>query len=798
MIAIHPDLLTIIDAVEIHSLTRFALRGQIRDMPVPSPGGATSDSPEIQALELVEALQTDLYRSLYIRPTTPPIASIPDAVAQRELIAALSAANTGRGAWESGWLVHGLDEEGRVAVTKNDLTLWTSPWGLRVRESEIRKGQSCQVRVGKELRNRIPGFYFAIGDGSEGEEGGSDGTEPMVRYYWHLTREAAVPFTAAATGLLNAAEIPFLIKVVADPGAYLRADAGVLFLPKRYPRSFGSILRRIHENVVWGLRPDVPLFTKPLAHGLGLAEDPPGHLSFGEQRCKLVATALWRSFVRGATDRVARAAMVAAVFEEVGLDPTRPYLSPGSDDDYSLGSELGETSPPVPSVYSTQRVSESSPSYRPRADALRPSASFIEAAAGIGHALCRQAIWDVTGRLCNWMGRSSSRDEGHPDPNGLTSTALASWLYDGSAGIALFLAQLHAQTGDADFRRTALGAMHRSIRQVDRSPASRQSSPLSFFLGHLGLAYAARRVGALTEEAELHAPVDSILDRVIEAPSTPHRVDVVGGNAGAIPALLALGRMPGLKHCRELAIALGEELCRCALRQGNTCAWMPDAVAGPGTAATPLTGLAHGAAGIGLALFELHAITGRLDFLETARAAFRYEDSLFDHQTGNWPDQPPVERSDADSAAKLPRSSVAWCRGAAGIALTRLRAASLDQAHREDNLASARTAIATTLDAIDEQLIYSRADATPCHGLTGLTEIVWIAGEILDDPMYRDRALTVGRALIDRHAAPGDWPSGVPSGGPNPSLMIGTAGVGYTFLRLHDPEGVPSILLLTA
>jgi hypothetical protein len=26
--------------------------------------------------------------------------------------------------------------------------------------------------------------------------------------------------------------------------------------------------------------------------------------------------------------------------------------------------------------------------------------------------------------------------------------------------------------------------------------------------------------------------------------------------------------------------------------------------------------------------------------------------------------------------------------------------------------------------------------------------------------------------------------------------MLGTAGVGYEFLRLHDPEGVPPVLLL--
>ncbi|HZW30379.1 MAG TPA: lanthionine synthetase LanC family protein, partial [Isosphaeraceae bacterium] len=66
-----------------------------------------------------------------------------------------------------------------------------------------------------------------------------------------------------------------------------------------------------------------------------------------------------------------------------------------------------------------------------------------------------------------------------------------------------------------------------------------------------------------------------------------------------------------------------------------------------------------------------------------------------------------------------------------------------------------------------------------------------------DDRSYCEGARAATQSLIDRHSASADWPSGRSSGGPNPSLMIGTAGIGYTLLRLHDPGGVPSILLLT-
>jgi lantibiotic modifying enzyme len=38
------------------------------------------------------------------------------------------------------------------------------------------------------------------------------------------------------------------------------------------------------------------------------------------------------------------------------------------------------------------------------------------------------------------------------------------------------------------------------------------------------------------------------------------------------------------------------------------------------------------------------------------------------------------------------------------------------------------------------------------------------------------------------------WPSGV-SGGDNPGLLLGLAGTGYFYLRLSDPDAVPTILL---
>jgi hypothetical protein len=329
MIRLHDDLLTVLDSVEIISPTAYKLQGQPRDVPVDAGGAGRPP--------LVFFLENDLYGTLYTRPAAPYSAKAADSIASRDFVAALSAANGGRGTWELGWTIRYLDEDGRVAVDKDGLTFWVSPAGLRTIDGGVELGASCRVWVTKELRNLIPGFYLAVGNGEAEFDRTGTANDPLVRYYWNLTVGAAVPFLGVVTATLNAADVPFRVKVLSDPDAYLRADAGVLYLSRRHCRESSDAITNIHATVVNGLRPEVPLFTKPLARGLGLAEDAPqGNRSFGLHRCRLAAEALWSAFNAGLTDRDARAQVMVATFRQTGLDPMRPYLEPQSRDDYAL------------------------------------------------------------------------------------------------------------------------------------------------------------------------------------------------------------------------------------------------------------------------------------------------------------------------------------------------------------------------------------------------------------------------------------------------------------------------------
>jgi hypothetical protein len=320
MEAIHPDLLAVSEGVVVESPTRYVLRGEAREV---SAGGPA----------LVSALQDDLYARLYARPVTgdaPPS----DFLAQRDHVAALSAANGGSGTWEPGWTAGPLDEDGRVAVVRDGVTFWAPPQRVRAAGGLPRPGEPCRVRLGKELRHLLAGYYVALGNAAVAEP--ADDPERQVRLYWHLTAPAAVPFVAAVTAALNALDVPFRAKVLSDPAAYRRADAGILYLARRHYAPLVGPLAGLFDRLAPGLRAPTPLFTLPLAPGLALAEDPGGALSFGQHRCRLSAVGLWRAFEQGGHTAPARAAVVAATFREAGLDPAAPHLEAGPPTVYAL------------------------------------------------------------------------------------------------------------------------------------------------------------------------------------------------------------------------------------------------------------------------------------------------------------------------------------------------------------------------------------------------------------------------------------------------------------------------------
>ncbi|HEX6041539.1 lanthionine synthetase LanC family protein [Longimicrobium sp.] len=411
-----------------------------------------------------------------------------------------------------------------------------------------------------------------------------------------------------------------------------------------------------------------------------------------------------------------------------------------------------------------------------------PDPAFLRAAASLGARLCREAVWD--GDRCNWMGDAQDAVNGQL---AVVHRAQTPVLYDGTAGIGLFLARLFAATGERPFRTAALGALRQSLRAKDRVGAELR---IALHAGWTGMAWALAEAADTLGEDEWRAESARLAAELRGIDPHPLAVDVISGSAGAIPVLLELARRHGDDGLMENAVRHGEFLLDGA-RRGND-GWSWHTMDAPMRA--PLTGYSHGAAGVALALLELAAATGDERFRAAADEGFRYEARWFSPEHGNWPDFRLF--GDPAAAAAQPVSyAVAWCHGAPGIGLSRLRAYELTG--DADRRMEAEAALATTARTLDAAVATGAGFGfSLCHGDAGNAELPLLAARVLGDASQAERAARVGRMGMERYLATGaPWPCGVPGGGETPNLMLGLAGIGWFYLRLHDPS-VPSVLLV--
>lgn len=373
-------------------------------------------------------------------------------------------------------------------------------------------------------------------------------------------------------------------------------------------------------------------------------------------------------------------------------------------------------------------------------------------------------------------------------------------LYSGVAGIAFFLAELYRSSRESKYLEAARSAMD----WVDDSCQKNPPPSWALYTGLLGVCFTHLRMHQITGEA---AFLDRALDLVkpgIDKEQAANRIDdLINGTSGMILGLLHLHAATGQRHLLETIDGLIEKLLAGAHQGPQGLYWdrSPDSITG-------LCGFSHGAAGIGLVFLELGHYFRNPTFYWLADQAFLHESRFFDRQKKNWADLRKGAYSDEDKqnfrqaylAGDMDfftRGSDmnAWCHGAPGIGLSRIRAFDLRKEprfQREALLALDRTAqveLGITSDAVTFTL---------CHGRGGNADIFLEAFRVFGREKYWRLAIDVAQRAIAIKQKTGLYRPGLGYQGElqeDNSLFLGTSGIGYFYLRVLDPLGVPSLLL---
>ena len=371
-------------------------------------------------------------------------------------------------------------------------------------------------------------------------------------------------------------------------------------------------------------------------------------------------------------------------------------------------------------------------------------------------------------------------------------------LYTGLSGLAMFFGFLGALSGDPEHTALARAALATARSQVDRRTLPRMGGGAG--LG--GIIYACTQLGVVWDDEELLDYAVSLAVLNGEWTVDDEQFDFTSGSAGSVAALRALYAVRPTAPVRGAVRACADRLLAGQQPAGHPggqhpdgqhpggqqpagpvgcgAAWLPRAMREGGIADVPLAGLAHGAAGVAWPLLEAAELCADQRYRDAASAAIAYERSLFVPAAGTWRDL----RREAGGA---PFELSAWCHGAAGVGLARVRSLPHLAGDGDAVRAEIRAAVDHTLRAgfgLNHSL---------CHGDIGNLELLVLAGEALAEPRWCEQAQGLMGAVMDAVDEHG-WISGVPHGVQTPGLLHGLAGTGYGMLRMAAPGLVPPVL----
>jgi HopA1 effector protein family len=249
--------------------------------------------------------------------------------------AALHDRNTGEGYFDPDWLVLRESSDGLLVAQKDGLTLHVS------RDRHLDQTDRAAA-IGDRVAIRLPRnliedeCYVAVGNTGPSHRLDSQEDEPIINVYFNLNAEDVLALMKDLTTALNALNLPFKLRVPMDEIDCDRPDSISLTFSKAHYSAIQPLLSAIYQEQQARYRPEIPLFTKFLAPGLALAEQPHQTFtpqeSFGLNRYQIVAEGIltaWRQQNSAASERMSA---IRQSFSARSINLDCPYLNPGSKD----------------------------------------------------------------------------------------------------------------------------------------------------------------------------------------------------------------------------------------------------------------------------------------------------------------------------------------------------------------------------------------------------------------------------------------------------------------------------------
>lgn len=372
-------------------------------------------------------------------------------------------------------------------------------------------------------------------------------------------------------------------------------------------------------------------------------------------------------------------------------------------------------------------------------------------------------------------------------------------IYDGNCGISLFLLEVYKLTKSKKY----IIAIKKNLKWIESIISKDESQNYSFLTGKMGICYLYLKLYEV-ENSKIFLKKAIALskncDRFLYLPYT--QCEYLTGAAGTLFVLLLIySYSKDVSILEKIELYIDYILDRINYsKKGIFWDISPNHVKG-------LCGFSHGVSGIGFVFLELGKYFKNDAFKYIAEQAFLYESTLYDQNINNWLDL----RKDLTTQESINNyknefklnnldffvngSDInAWCHGAAGIGLVRIRAYSNSNKliYKQEIL----KAIKKNYD-INGMLSDYFQTYTLCHGGFGIAELFLEANKIFRNEEFENFIQRLAIKAIETKTKFGTYLSGYSNSGnmEDYSLFMGNAGIGLFYLRILDQTNVNSILI---
>lgn len=398
--------------------------------------------------------------------------------------------------------------------------------------------------------------------------------------------------------------------------------------------------------------------------------------------------------------------------------------------------------------------------------------------------LLNSEVLDIAEKL---MTSSKEDDHGvfwetlHRQPYGELYNQVNEEIYNGVSGISLFFVFLYNYTHDLRHLKTA----QRSISWIMHFVKIHPKEHYTFYTGLTGVVYLNIKMFEATgNDFYLQSASGLIKELEDGIKSKVILDDLLSGNAGNLLVITSLYTHTHDPQHLQLVKFLIDKLVGNARISKEGIKW-----GYKNNAIDSFTGMSHGASGIAHVLIE---VAKALDYKELnwmAEKAFAFEDQYYSKHLSSWIDMrisahhktdPEILNAGAKFYYNDKKDVNAWAHGIAGMGLARLNAyQSLNK--KEFKKGSLRAIIRTLADVESEQ---SFSNFTLSTGLGSWIELLLTASEILNNPVLKQKAITLALKAIGSKNRNGFYGSGWYINKEDPALLVGTAGIGYMFLKI--------------